>query len=487
MNGISRSSALPGLPAREGGDVRGGRGPSGRSLPEHVLEEDLDGHGQAVEVGRAGPVEPVDQDLAGTDAERRGRGGARVVVGGVRHEAGLHGHGRGWRTAAVLGRLLTGVPASGRGCRWVRRVLPTASEYTRGGSPPDRSGAYAEVMTGEGVAAPDGLPAGAPAAVAAGGHPRDHDATDLATHRHPHPPDDPSGRPRIGFVGAGRVGLALGVAFHKAGWPVTAVSSRDDGRGAAFVERVPGSVPLPTIAAIADAVDLLVLTVPDDALPDVAGAVRLYAGQAVVHTSGALGADVLEHRSCGGEPDRVVPSARRVRRPGWRPRRARLARPWRSRATRTSSRSWPSWRRTSAPSPCACPRVARPRITPPLSSPRAASSASSTASPRSPGAPASTRLGALADLRAPHPPEPRQRASAWGSTSALTGPFVRGDEGTIRAHLAALERLAPGALELYLAVARRELAIAVARGDLTAESAAPLERLLDEARASRPT
>ena len=62
--------------------------------------------------------------------------------------------------------------------------------------------------------------------------------------------------------------------------------------------------------------------------------------------------------------------------------------------------------------------------------------------------------------------------------------LVRGDEGTIRAHLSALERMAPGALELYLAVARRELAIAVARGELSVGAAGPMERLLDEARGS---
>jgi hypothetical protein len=56
---------------------------------------------------------------------------------------------------------------------------------------------------------------------------------------------------------------------------------------------------------------------------------------------------------------------------------------------------------------------------------------------------------------------------------------VRGDVGTVRDHLAAMRRLAPGALELYLATARRELALAVARGDLDEERAAPLRHLLE--------
>ena len=53
-------------------------------------------------------------------------------------------------------------------------------------------------------------------------------------HRHPHPPDDPSGHPRIGFVGAGRVGCALAVAFATAGWPVAAVATRDPARRERF-------------------------------------------------------------------------------------------------------------------------------------------------------------------------------------------------------------------------------------------------------------
>jgi hypothetical protein len=40
-------------------------------------------------------------------------------------------------------------------------------------------------------------------------------------------------------------------------------------------------------------------------------------------------------------------------------------------------------------------------------------------------------------------------------------------------------RLSPGALELYRATARRELALAVGRGDLDETKAEPLRRLLE--------
>ena len=49
------------------------------------------------------------------------------------------------------------------------------------------------------------------------------------------------GRPRIAFIGAGRVGTALGAAFARAGWQVTAVASRDPDRRARFRELVPAA------------------------------------------------------------------------------------------------------------------------------------------------------------------------------------------------------------------------------------------------------
>jgi predicted short-subunit dehydrogenase-like oxidoreductase (DUF2520 family) len=62
-------------------------------------------------------------------------------------------------------------------------------------------------------------------------------------------------------------------------------------------------------------------------------------------------------------------------------------------------------------------------------------------------------------------------AKAIGIQAALTGPLTRGDAGTLKAHLAELEAHAPGVLELYRALARRELALAEARGALAPEGA----------------
>ncbi len=113
-------------------------------------------------------------------------------------------------------------------------------------------------------------------------------------------PDGPAGAPTVGIVGAGAVGTALGVAISRAGWPVVAVSSRDAGRRERFRSLVPSARPFFEPTAVLDGVELAILAVPDDAIPDVIESIRLYGGQTLVHTSGALGAEVLESALAAG-------------------------------------------------------------------------------------------------------------------------------------------------------------------------------------------
>ncbi len=122
---------------------------------------------------------------------------------------------------------------------------------------------------------------------------RHGDEVHWEAHTHPHvgPADD--GRPVIGIVGAGAVGTALGVALSRAGWQVGAVASRDAARRERFRALVPGSRAFPEAAAILDECHLAVLAVPDDQIAALAATLHLYSGQAVVHTSGLHGADVL--------------------------------------------------------------------------------------------------------------------------------------------------------------------------------------------------
>jgi predicted short-subunit dehydrogenase-like oxidoreductase (DUF2520 family) len=75
-------------------------------------------------------------------------------------------------------------------------------------------------------------------------------------------------------------------------------------------------------------------------------------------------------------------------------------------------------------------------------------------------------------------------ARAVGIAAALTGPMTRGDRGTVVSHLAALAAHAPGAIPVYRALAEREIAIASERGALSPEAAGELRRALADALAT---
>jgi predicted short-subunit dehydrogenase-like oxidoreductase (DUF2520 family) len=104
-------------------------------------------------------------------------------------------------------------------------------------------------------------------------------------------------RLNVGVVGAGRVGTALAVALSRAGHRIVAASAVS----AASRERVDRFLPGAAVLQPADVVaaaDLVLLTVPDDAL---AGLVRGLAatgaplgGRMLAHTSGRHGLAVLE-------------------------------------------------------------------------------------------------------------------------------------------------------------------------------------------------
>ena len=111
---------------------------------------------------------------------------------------------------------------------------------------------------------------------------------------------EPGETPSTGIVGAGAVGTALGLALSRAGWPIHAVASRDPDRRARFAGAVEGARAFAEAQALVEEVELIILAVPDDAIGPLAREVRMYSGQAMIHTSGALGAEVLAPAMAAG-------------------------------------------------------------------------------------------------------------------------------------------------------------------------------------------
>jgi predicted short-subunit dehydrogenase-like oxidoreductase (DUF2520 family) len=116
--------------------------------------------------------------------------------------------------------------------------------------------------------------------------------TSEATSGHVHP-----AQLRVGVVGAGRVGTALATALNRAGHLVVAASavSRESRRR---VEQYLPGTPVLQPAEVLEAADLVLLTVPDDALAGLVSGLAAtgapLAGRLLAHTSGRHGLAVLQ-------------------------------------------------------------------------------------------------------------------------------------------------------------------------------------------------
>lgn len=99
---------------------------------------------------------------------------------------------------------------------------------------------------------------------------------------------------KVGFIGAGTVGTALAVRLSAKGYPVIAVASRSKSSADKVAESVPGCNSYETKQAVADVAELVFITTPDDAIAQVAAELEWHPGQSVVHCSGAESLDPLE-------------------------------------------------------------------------------------------------------------------------------------------------------------------------------------------------
>jgi predicted short-subunit dehydrogenase-like oxidoreductase (DUF2520 family) len=265
------------------------------------------------------------------------------------------------------------------------------------------------------------------------------------------------------------VGTALGVALSRAGWPVHAVASRDPARRERFRRLVDGARPFAEPTALIEEVELIVVAVPDDAIAAVAAGVRMYSGQAMVHTSGALGAEVLAPAMAAGtqigafhplvafaDTERAVAALRgaTVAIEGddqLADLLARMAEAIGAVAVRLAPGSKAAYHAAAV--------LAAGGLVALLD--------------------AIAELGRVAGLDeagslaiyGPLVEQTLGNARSLGIRAALTGPITRGDRGTLDAHLVALRRHAPGVLELYRAAAAREIDLALGRGALTPEVA----------------
>ncbi|MEW5992667.1 MAG: DUF2520 domain-containing protein [Chloroflexota bacterium] len=312
------------------------------------------------------------------------------------------------------------------------------------------------------------------------GHHRHGDEVHASDHAHPHVHSGPDEPPVVGIVGAGAVGTALGLALARAGWPVGAVASRDPARRERFRSLVPGARAFAEASALLDEVELVILAVPDDVIPALAGQLRLYSGQALIHTSGALGAEALAPAMAAGtqagafhplvafadtelavaalhgatvaiEGDDQLADLL-----------ARMAEAIGAHAVRLAPGTKAAYH--AAAVLAAGGFIALLDAIAELGRVAGLDEVGSL-----------SIYGRLAE-------QTLANARALGIARALTGPMTRGDIGTLDRHLATLRTHAPAALALYVAAAEREIALAERRGALAPEVAAAMRASL-----ARPT
>jgi predicted short-subunit dehydrogenase-like oxidoreductase (DUF2520 family) len=275
------------------------------------------------------------------------------------------------------------------------------------------------------------------------------------------------------------VGAALTAALGRAGHHPVAASGVSDASRRRAEALLPG-VPLVEPHAVLQAADLVLLTVPDDALPGLVsglaetGAVR--PGQLLVHTSGRFGASVLDPAlRAGALPLALHPvmtftgTAVDVERLAGctfgvtAPEELRMA----AEALVIEMGGEPEWVAEEArPLYHAGLAIGANHMVTLVAQAMDVLTAAGVAEP---GRMLGPLLGAALDN------------ALRSGDAALTGPVARGDAGTVAAHLAQLRAHAPQTVAPYVAMARATADRALANGMLKAEFAeALLGALADE-------
>lgn len=292
--------------------------------------------------------------------------------------------------------------------------------------------------------------------------------------------EDRPARLSVGVVGTGRVGPALAAALRLAGHRPVAASGVSDASRRRAAELLP-DVPLVEPAEVMARSDLVLLTVPDDALSDLVsglaqtGAVRQ--GQLLVHTSGRFGTGVLQPALRAGalplalhpamtftgtpvDVQRLAGCSFGVTAPG----ELRLA----AEALVIEMGGEPEWIEEEARAlyHAALAIGANHLVTLVTQSMDLLRASGVQAPDRMLG----PLLGAALDN------------ALRSGDSALTGPVARGDAGTVAAHVAELRKHAPQTVAGYLAMARATADRALAHGVLRPELAEDLLDVLSRGR-----
>lgn len=281
----------------------------------------------------------------------------------------------------------------------------------------------------------------------------------------------------VAIVGAGRVGTAFAVRLKGAGHRIVAASGRE--RTPVRVRTFLRAVPVLPPAEAARRAEVTVIATPDDAIASTCGSIAdaggITTGAVVVHLSGATSLDALSAAESVGAtilslhplqtfPDvasaveRLVgcPVAVTARTDAGAAIGERLALDVGGRPFALADEAKPLYHAAAV--------FASNYLVTTAALARDVGTAAGLADP----------IALLAPLRS----TTLSNIGAMGPESALTGPAVRGDAGTIERHLEALAAGVPAAVAPYVALARATLDVAQRSGRLAPDGRAAVEEVL---------
>lgn len=284
---------------------------------------------------------------------------------------------------------------------------------------------------------------------------------------------------RIGLIGAGNVGKTLAAALMNKGYTVVSAASRTFESAKALARLAPGCVAHPNLQDAADAAEIVFITTSDDAIQSVASTIQWRKGQMVVHCSGAASLDVLESVRTYG----AIPAAFHPLQTFSSVEEAVGALP----GSTFGIEGDEDTRRALA-------ELAEALGGTPIFL-RSEDKALYHATVVMAGGVLNTLIGAVAErwahfgvdrndaLKAITPIMAGTAETLFknGLPAAAAGPFVRGDVGTIRKHVDAMQRQAPELLTVYCRMALAGLHVAAEKGVAPRENIEEIRGVLTEA------
>jgi len=283
---------------------------------------------------------------------------------------------------------------------------------------------------------------------------------------------------KIGFIGAGTVGTALAIGLNTRGYEVAAVYSRSRTSSDKLAAAIDDCYAVDSSKALADAAELVFITTPDDAIGQVVSETQWHAGQSVVHCSGADSTEVLEPARVSGaqvgafHPLQTFASVKQAIEniPG-----STFAieaeEPLLTTLKEMATKLDGQYIELEAGDKVIYHAAAVIACNYLVSLVKLATDLWQTFD-----IPAEQASQALLPLLK----GTIHNIETVGIPRCLTGPIARGDIGTIRKHIEALEKAAPGVLSTYLELGRQTIPVALAKGKIDEERAEELLNILKQ-------